>query len=43
MIRHLLFDLDNTLYPVQAGLMGELDRRIARYFAQGLGLRLPRA
>lgn len=43
MIRHILFDLDNTLYPAQAGLMAELDRRIARYFARELGLRLPRA
>jgi len=42
-IRHILFDLDNTLYPAQAGLMDKLDRRIARYFAETLGLRLPEA
>jgi len=43
MIRHILFDLDNTLYPPQAGLMAALDRRIVRYFARELGLRLPHA
>ncbi len=43
MIRHILFDLDNTLYAPQAGLMDELDRRIVRYFAEELGLRLPEA
>ncbi len=43
MIRHILFDLDNTLYPPQAGLMAAIDRRIARYFARELGLRLPQA
>ncbi|MFQ5813213.1 MAG: pyrimidine 5'-nucleotidase [Anaerolineae bacterium] len=43
MIRHVLFDLDNTLYAPQTGLMAELDRRIIRYFARELGLRLPRA
>ncbi len=43
MIRHILFDLDNTLYAPQAGLMDELDRRIIHYFARKMGLRLPRA
>jgi len=42
-IRHILFNLDNTLYPAEAGLMAELDRHIARYFAWELGLRLPQA
>ena len=39
MLRHIVFDLDNTLYPAQAGLMAELDRRIARYFTRELKLR----
>lgn len=43
MIRHILFDLDNTLYAPQVGLMDELDRRIIHYFARKMGLRLPRA
>jgi len=43
MIRHILFDLDNTLYAPQAGLMEELDRRIIHYFARKMGLRLPKA
>jgi len=36
-VRHILFDLDNTLSPPGAGLMAELDRRIAEYFARRLG------
>ncbi|HBY95440.1 MAG: pyrimidine 5'-nucleotidase [Ardenticatenaceae bacterium] len=43
MIQHILFDLDNTLYPPSTGLMAAVDRRIARYFARELGLRLPEA
>ncbi len=39
----MLFDLDNTLYPPRAGLMAELDRRIAGYFARRLNMRVPQA
>lgn len=42
-IRHILFDLDNTLYHPEAGLMAELDRRIAQYLARELNLRLSEA
>jgi len=31
LIRHLLLDLDLTLYPPQSGLMDEMNRRIERY------------
>lgn len=41
--RHILFDLDNTLYPPQAGLMAELDRRITQHFARRLHLQVPQA
>jgi putative hydrolase of the HAD superfamily len=30
-IRHILLDLDLTLYPPQSGLMDEMNRRIERY------------
>lgn len=41
--RHILFDLDNTLYPPEAGLMAELDRRITQHFARHLHLQVPQA
>jgi len=41
--RHVLFDLDNTLYPPGAGLMAELDRRITHYFVRRLHLHVPEA
>ncbi len=31
MIRYLIFDLDNTLYPKSAGLMQAVDQRISEY------------
>jgi len=43
MIRHILFDLDNTLYSPRSGLMAELDRRISEYFARHLHLQVPQA
>lgn len=36
--RCLLFDLDNTLYPAQAGLLTHIDQRINDYLALRLGL-----
>jgi putative hydrolase of the HAD superfamily len=38
MIRHILFDLDNTLYPRNAGLEEQMQGRIAAYIAGLLGL-----
>ncbi|MBN1179682.1 MAG: pyrimidine 5'-nucleotidase [Anaerolineae bacterium] len=35
---HILFDLDNTLYPRETGLLRELDRRIQQWTEQELGL-----
>jgi putative hydrolase of the HAD superfamily len=35
-IRHLLLDLDLTLYPPQSGLMDEMNRRIERYVEEFL-------
>jgi putative hydrolase of the HAD superfamily len=37
-IRAVLFDLDNTLYPVSNGLMQSIDRRIGEYVQHTLGL-----
>jgi putative hydrolase of the HAD superfamily len=42
-VRHILFDLDNTLYPARTGLMAEMDRRVAGYLARALGVSLRRA
>ena len=38
MIRFLIFDLDETLYPRQAGLMQEIGIRINRYLTENLHL-----
>jgi putative hydrolase of the HAD superfamily len=38
MIRYLLFDLDNTLYPASCGLGLEMDTRMTNYVADELGL-----
>jgi putative hydrolase of the HAD superfamily len=40
-LRHIdtwLFDLDNTLYPLDSGLGGEIDRRIRHYVMRVTGL-----
>jgi putative hydrolase of the HAD superfamily len=37
-IRYLLFDLDNTLYPKNSGVMQEISRRISLYMEQRLGM-----
>ncbi len=36
MIRHLLLDLDNTVYPKQAGLIEHIDQRIDNFLVQRL-------
>ncbi|MGF1501727.1 MAG: pyrimidine 5'-nucleotidase [Paracoccaceae bacterium] len=33
-----IFDLDNTLYPPESGLLGQIDARMIRYIAEELGL-----
>jgi putative hydrolase of the HAD superfamily len=38
MIRYVLFDLDNTLYPSDAGMEEDTIRRIAEYSASYLGV-----
>jgi putative hydrolase of the HAD superfamily len=38
MFRYLIFDLDETLYPRQAGLMQEIGVRINRYLIENLHL-----
>lgn len=35
-LRHLLLDLDNTLYPKQAGLIDHIDQRIDDFLAERL-------
>ncbi|NLG84782.1 MAG: hypothetical protein GX493_09315 [Firmicutes bacterium] len=35
---YLLFDLDNTLYPEESGLLAHLDRRIEEFLVHNLGL-----
>ena len=35
---HILFDLDDTLYSPDVGLMQEMGRRITRWVQHGLGL-----
>lgn len=37
-IRYLLFDLDETLYPRDAGVMQEIGRRIRRFIVQEYGM-----
>ena len=40
-LRHIdtwLFDLDNTLYPADSGLMGEIERRMTAYVMRVTGL-----
>jgi putative hydrolase of the HAD superfamily len=40
-LRHVdtwLFDLDNTLYPAESGLMGEIERRMTAYVMRVTGL-----
>lgn len=40
-LRHVdtwLFDLDNTLYPVESGFMGEIERRMTAYVQRVTGL-----
>lgn len=38
MIRHILFDLDNTLYSARYGLENEVSRRVLEYTISWLGL-----
>jgi putative hydrolase of the HAD superfamily len=38
MVRFLVFDLDETLYPAQAGLFHEIGRRIHLYLQERLGI-----
>ncbi len=38
MVRFLVFDLDETLYPAQAGLFREIGRRINLYLQERLGI-----
>ena len=37
-ITHWVFDLDNTLYPSDAPIMSQVDRRMTQYVARTLGL-----
>jgi putative hydrolase of the HAD superfamily len=37
MHKHILFDLDETLYPRDAGLMQEIGARILRYLVERMG------
>ena len=43
MIRYLLLDLDNTLYPSTTGLGKEMDRRMTEYVADRLAVSLENA
>ncbi len=43
MIRYALFDVDETLYPPEAGVLQAIDRRIERYLVERMGLALPQA
>lgn len=38
MIEHILFDLDDTLYPVNAGLMQEISVRMNEFMIKNLGI-----
>jgi len=42
-IRYALFDVDETLYPPEAGVLQAIDRRIERYLVERMGLALPQA
>jgi len=37
-LRYILFDLDETLYPPQSGLMAEIGRLMGRYMEERLGM-----
>ena len=37
LIKHIIFDLDETLYPRRAGLMQEIGERILRYMVERMG------
>lgn len=43
MIRYALFDVDETLYPREAGVLRAIDQRIERYLVERLGLALEEA
>ncbi len=38
MIEHILFDLDDTLYPVNAGLMQEISQRMNEFMVKYVGI-----
>ncbi len=38
-----IFDLDNTLYPPEAGLLGEIDQRMTAFIMRFLGIARPEA
>jgi len=42
-VRAWIFDLDNTLYPAHADLFGQIDRRMARFIANHLGVDMDEA
>ncbi|MGF1545312.1 MAG: pyrimidine 5'-nucleotidase [Parvularculaceae bacterium] len=42
-VEHWIFDLDNTLYPAHCRLFAQIDRRMADFIAQRLGVDEPEA
>lgn len=42
-MRYLLFDLDNTLYPRDSGVMQRISQRITEYMIQRMGMSLDHA
>ena len=38
MIRYILFDLDDTLYPTAAGLMREISARMSEFMVERVGI-----
>jgi putative hydrolase of the HAD superfamily len=38
MIKYILFDLDDTLYPTSAGLMNEISQRMSEYMVAQIGI-----
>lgn len=38
MIKYILFDLDDTLYPTSAGLMNEISRRMSEFMVAHVGI-----
>src|SRR5512141_1516987 len=38
MIKHLLFDLDDTLYPTSAGMMQEISARMSEFMVEQVGI-----